>query len=767
VDIETTVYGTFKGADFSTDPSLVDKRRSPLCTNMAADGGGMPEKRPGWRTLHTLSDRINGLYIGEFGGETKFLAHAGTKLFRWDETEAEPAELLTGLTDGKSAGAAFGGKLWILTGGEYLVYDGATASRATADAYVPTTVIARDPALGGGTSYESLNLLSAFRKNSFQTDGTDKDFLLDGDSLDTFLEVGSAGIGSGTACYYLSGSTYYLFTASRDYAEGDILNLDFDALAVTCGNTFYVEVGSEGIESGTVCYFLWGSMYYIFTASRAYADGEILALDLDALTAVCGETAETLSKRTTENGSDILELGTLTDALTESVSAVGTDVLTLGTLTAGCAVTAEVWGEEKTEGTDFTVDRAAGVVTFGTAPAAPSAGSEDGCVITFPKTVEGYADRIEKCRIVTSYGVGNSDRLVFSGNPDFPNQDWTSGLLDPTYVPDLSYATIGLEGVPIMGYCRIGEYLAIVKEDNGQDSTVFLRSATPDADGQALFPVRQAIAGVGAVSRGSFAALLDEQLFLSGTGIYAVATNSLTSERVTQNRSFYINNQLTKEENPEEAEAVQFGGMYMLFLNSHVYLLDGRQQKSYRSESLGDYVYEGYYWDNVPARCVTVRRDGAEEHLYFGTADGGICRFNTDIDDMTRFSDDGAAISAVWATKADDDGDVTVLKTMLKKGNSVTIKPYTRTSAKVCFRTNRDVVDWQAAYDTMDVFDWSDIDFSRFTFNANDTPQEILFNAKVKNYKRLQILIRNDTADEGFGVFNITKHFVYGNFAKR
>jgi hypothetical protein len=51
----------------------------------------------------------------------------------------------------------------------------------------------------------------------------------------------------------------------------------------------------------------------------------------------------------------------------------------------------------------------------------------------------------------------------------------------------------------------------------------------------------------------------------------------------------------------------------------------------------------------------------------------------------------------------------------------------------------------------MDVFDWSDIDFSRFTFNANDTPQEILFNAKVKNYKRLQILSGTTPPTRGLG----------------
>lgn len=615
VSIKTTIYSDFKGVDFTTDASLVSKSRSPLATNMIADVGGRPEKRPGWRTLQNLSAEgaVNGLFMGTFGGVKKLFAHVGTKLYQWAETGA-PTVLLTGLTNAESTGLYFGGKLWILTGGEYIVCDGNTAARVSDNAYTPTTIITRSPT-GGGTSYEALNLIGRWRKNDFQTDGTAVTFQLDATELD--------------------------------------------------------------------------------------AD----------------------------------------------------------------AMTAWVWGVEKTEGTDFTADRAAGTVTFSTAPAAPASGKADGLTVKFAKTVSGYADKINKCRILSSYGVGTSDRLVFSGNPDFPNLDWTSGLNDPTYIPDLSYSNVGIEGVPIMGYCRIGEYLGIVKADNGQDSTVFVRSASTDSDGQAVFPLKQAIAGVGAISMRSFGQLLDEPLFLSDTGIFAVTTNVVTSERICQNRSFYIDGQLTGEADLKNARGTAWMGMYLLAVNGRVYVLDGRQQKTYRSESLGDYVYECYFWDNVPVNCWLV--DKESESLYFGTADGKICRFNTDDTTVNRYNDDGAAITALWATKADDDGDSTLEKTMIKKGCAVTLKPYSRSSAKVLVRTDREAAARQVNYGTLDIFDWADIDFSRFTFNSNDGPQEIMFRTKVKKYKRLQIIIKNDAVNEGFGVYGITKHYIIGNFAKR
>ncbi len=279
--------------------------------------------------------------------------------------------------------------------------------------------------------------------------------------------------------------------------------------------------------------------------------------------------------------------------------------------------------------------------------------------------------------------------------------------------------------------------------------------------------MKQAVSGVGGVSEGGFANLLDEPLFVSGTGIFALSANYLTGDRVGQNRSYYINSGLLGEE-LSESEAVSWRGMYLLaFPNGHVYVLDGRQSKTYRSESLGDFVYEAYYWESVPARCWLNHESGGVEHLFFGTADGRVCRFNTDIESLERFSDDGAPIDSVWATKMDDDGCATVLKTMLKRGCAVTLKPYSRSSAEVYFRTDSEPGPRFAADTTLDIFSWENIDFQRLSFDSNDSARELFLNTKVKKYKRLQILVRNCVADEGFGVFAITKNYVEGNYAKR
>ncbi len=611
--IRSKKYDCFRGVDFATDPALVDATRSPWAPNMIADKGGMPEKRPGWRTVAQLEGQVNGLFCGEFDDRRHMLVHAGTKLLRWFEDGTDSVELADGLPDERSMAVYMGGCLWIFTGEKLLRYDGKKAADPGEDAYVPETIISRSPS-GGGEAYEAINLLSPKQKVGFLGDGSSKEYKLPYEDIESVDEV---------------------------------------------------EVNGAATTSG------------------------------------------------------------------------------------------------------YTLDLAAGKVTFTAAPSKPGVDGQDNVFITFTKTIEGHSDRIHKCRTAVVWGVGGAaDRIIATGNPEFPNQDFTCAFNDAAYWPDLGYAVVGTEETAIMGYRRMGEHLAIIKEDNGQDSTVFLRGGELDESGEAKFWVKPCIAGAGAVSRFGFGNIGHEQLILTAGGVYALTSNSLTAEKIAENRSFRVDPKLTAED-LSQAVCCPFDGMLLVFVGGRVYGLDGRQPHSYPSRSDTTFLYECFYWENIPARCVLRRKDAQQEELFFGTADGRVCKFNTDRIGMDRFSDDGAAITAIWSTPADDDGDPMVLKTLLKKGNAVTIKPYARSSAKVLFRTDKDPVGWDVAEGTMDIFDWEDIDFSRFTFNANDGPAEIPFNRKVKNYKRLQIIIKNDTVNEGFGVLAIIKHFVTGNFAKR
>lgn len=279
------------------------------------------------------------------------------------------------------------------------------------------------------------------------------------------------------------------------------------------------------------------------------------------------------------------------------------------------------------------------------------------------------------------------------------------------------------------------------------------------------FPVRRAAAGAGAVAKRAFAYLPEEPVFLSRTGVFALTSSNITALQVARNRSYYVDAALTKEDHLENACAVVWNGYYVLAVNGHAYVLDTNQNVAYKPQSYGDYVYECYYWNNFPA----VRMMESRGSLYFGTSDGRICKLNTDIDTMQAYSDGGTlgedgritggtAISAEWHTKADDDGDFMTYKTMVKRGSGVMMKPYARSSVKVFARTERDF-GRQIREQLIDIFSWEDIDFTRFTFFSNDAPQVVPFNSKVKKYKTMQLIIKNDALNEAFGIFGIIKRY--------
>lgn len=622
VSIKTTIYNKFRGVDFSSDPCLVDKSRSPDAQNVITDGAGTPEKRMGWRTVTTApyGGVVKGLFSAAITGEKYLVAHIGSSMYLFDpeaETEAGRLTLLLSNLGGepkdRSVSVNLNNKLWILTGSDYLYFDGATCGQVSDIAYVPTTLIGCYPA-GGGEFFEAVNMLTGKRKNEFIADGTSKDY---------FLES---------------------------------------------GNISNVEVWVDGVK--------------------------------------------------------------------------------------------------KIKETDFTVNSSQGKVTFVTAPPAPAAGQEATVVIQFEKS-SNSASQIKNCKIMTSFGVGSRDRIVVSGNRSYPNRDWISGYNDPSYMPDTGYSSVGSEATAIMGYAPIGAYQAIIKEDNGQDSTIYLRSATLDENGDAAFPVAQGVSGVGAIAKGAIGLINDEPVFLSSSGLYGLTSNIITAERMVQNRSYYVDALLTKEPDLENTVSCSWMGYFLLCINNRCYVIDGRQPKTYWQRSNGEFVYECHYWTNIPASCFLVRRTSGDEQLWFGTTDGRICRFNSDREGMDRYSDDGAAITARWSTAADDDGDPTVQKTMLKQGCAVTLKPYSRSSSKIFFRTDRDAAQREIRGGLMDIFDFGAVDFSRWSFNCNDGAGEVFFRQKVKKYKRLQIGVVNDAVNEGFGIVAITKHFVTGNFAKK
>lgn len=455
-----------------------------------------------------------------------------------------------------------------------------------------------------------------------------------------------------------------------------------------------------------------------------------------------------------------------------------------------------VEGTVKPDG--YTLDTEKGEITFAEAPAAAEAGAGLANIeIEYTVESEKNAACINRCTIADTFGYFNDNRFFLSGDPtqEYWNVDYMSGTDDPTYFPYDGYVRIGADTSRIMGYLKQYDSQLIIKEDNDQDAQIYVRTASYDDENGTLFPVQQGVRGVGAVAKRAMGVLRDDPLFLAEEGVFAITSSSVKEHRSVQDRSFFVNAKLQNEPNMDKAVAATWNGYFVLCLNDHCYVADARQQTAMSSTE--EYGYEWYYWTNIPAK-VMLSHDGS---LYFGSNDNGICKFNSDIARMTKYADGafptiptsqmteeeqetfdaitdaeekqhyreslrpGVAIEAVWATRSETFGTITNTKNIAKKGCAIMIKPYTRSSVEIAYLTEREG-NTEIRKAIADILDFSDIDFSRITFNTLDMPMVIPINRKIKKFNILQIFLTNREINEGFGVYSIQVTYTLGGYVK-
>lgn len=418
------------------------------------------------------------------------------------------------------------------------------------------------------------------------------------------------------------------------------------------------------------------------------------------------------------------------------------------------------WTDKK-EGTDFTVDREKGTVTFTTAPGASPVTGFDNVEITAAKTREGYADKINKCRIMTLYGVnGGMDRIFISGNPDYPNQDWYCKMNDGFFWGDLWYSTLGQDGSAIVGYIIINDRLAVLKSDAEEGRNVILRKGEIEKD-EAVFPIIGTLSGRGALGSHAFGHLGSEPLFLTDIGIMAITAADLTGEKYSQSRSYYIDNVLTAEKGLEDAFAYVWRDFYLISTGSgRVYLLDGLQKSYDRNSPYSHFQYECYYWDNVPAR---VFWEDGEGRLCFGDAEGNTFRFFDDVTAQKSYNDNGVAISARWDTP--ELGGKLFYKNKNFRRIDFVLAPAIATGANV-FAQVKGV--WSEIFDSgasAMYFDFTHINWERINFSTDDTPRTMGGKIKIKKVDKVAFSLRNERINEPFGIYSLALEYTEnGNY---
>lgn len=428
--------------------------------------------------------------------------------------------------------------------------------------------------------------------------------------------------------------------------------------------------------------------------------------------------------------------------------------------------------DEKVEGTDFNVNRGAGFVDLYNAPSSPAITGEDDVKILAYRTVPGYRERITKCTNGTLFGVGGAeDRLFLTGNPDYPNWDFYSEQYDPTYFPDTGYSALGSEQSAIVGYALVNNYLAAFKDGFDTSQSVFIREgdlvvkttkigdATYETS-EPAFKLINTLQGNGVVAPYAFGYLTTEPLFLTKSGIYAITAQDITGEKYSQNRSFYLNGQLTKESGLENAVATTFNDMYVLALNNQLYILDGLQAtRTDRSEPYSTRQYVGFHCKNVPAVCLWTDND----LLWFGTGDGKVCFFNNDVEALESYNDDGEPIYCCWETP-DLDGKL-FYKNKTFRYFAIRMMKVLRTSVALW---SEKLGAWTFIKEDKTAgltFDFENIDFEAFSFSTDRSEKVVHTKVRVKKVDKARFRVENGKINEPFGLIDLALEYVEsGNY---
>lgn len=260
-----------------------------------------------------------------------------------------------------------------------------------------------------------------------------------------------------------------------------------------------------------------------------------------------------------------------------------------------------------------------------------------------------YGSMISECKFGVLYGYDNVlDRLFFSGNDNYPNMVFRSNestgsdQQDFTYFSPLDYIKLGNTTNKIMGMSILGDgTLCVLKSPSGQEPTIYFINAimvtATDREGNTVYvdgvpqieeqyQTRVGTIGEGLVNTSSLQTLAGDLLMLSNNGIFGVVlgSNVATSQRYAKCRSRLINGEIVKDrEALKNAVCYVHDNKYYMAIGNKCYVGDGRYPYTLTDGLDGEYQYEWFVWNNIPARLFF----SYNNELYFGTTNGHIMHF--------------------------------------------------------------------------------------------------------------------------------------------
>ena len=402
-------------------------------------------------------------------------------------------------------------------------------------------------------------------------------------------------------------------------------------------------------------------------------------------------------------------------------------------------IIAVVNGVAMAETTNFTVNRATGIVTFNIAPTIGT----DNVIITAHKASLTHPEYILNCTIPEVFGGKTSATVFFSGNPNFPDQVWHSRLYGSNYSADY-WPDDAWQKIPgnVMGLAHIYDLLYI-SHTKGHGFLTYVDGAT-----YPVFPYADINLEKGSDIPGSIQEVNNTVVCASSVnGVLQVLSNTTVNNRLSVNDVSVIIDKagverqdlgLLRQANLATAISYNFDNYYGLCVNNVCYVWD--------------YVTNAWLYDtNIPASCFA-EIDGT---LCFGSnTDGIVFQF-----DPTVANDDGVAIDAWLDTKEDNAGTPTRIKVINRL--DVVAKPLNRASVEISLKSRQSngVVLLQLQ---TNAFSYVNFNYVNFTYNTSSFPV-IKRKRMAKRANYFQFRFRNNVLDEGMSLISLKVNFDQGS----
>lgn len=451
----------------------------------------------------------------------------------------------------------------------------------------------------------------------------------------------------------------------------------------------------------------------------------------------------------------------------------------------------------------WTYDAATHSLTFSAVPHATYKTGEDNIEIYFyvEYSTKKITNLMNDYYSFSNYGLKGSNDIIFLCNYReirFRNKEiWIRSLAQNVgesstrlYFDTNNTSSLGSNRK--LGYSKVGEYLILHGDSEGNSSVAYVKQSTLDDNGELVITNTPTTAQTGAIASKSFANLRDDALFLSDFGITSVIIDNFTNTQAMQDRGFYINKRLLNEPNLDKAISFVYDNKYFICVNSNVYIADPRKKSTEKLSYSEQFQYDWYFWEGMDIQSVERFDDG----LYFGTTDGRLCRFKKETDlhayedeligtettwsnatsyvlgqlvkdsgtptkyyicikphtsdsvvrpvtnetywnEITKGTDRFyVPVIAYWTTPILNMGDITSRKTL--KNLWVRLEKYTHTGVRIYYATQGLV---KERYDG--VFDFSNLDFSRLTFSTDTDPMVVVTNRQERKFMSIQFKIES------------------------